>query len=111
MKYKPLYIMAFCVLVVPSLVRANEVVQWVDENGVTHFSDAKYVPAGQGDVVRINPANSMDSVDTAVLSKRTVRSGPRLTVLEQKHVSNPRGFRGFAGRTSAKSSRHHNFRR
>ena len=92
--HKLLFSMGLCALLFSSIASAEDVVKWVDEQGITHFSNAQFAPAGRASEVNLHPANAMDVPDTSSLGQAGRTSG-RVAVLKRTHVSNPRGFRGF----------------
>ena len=94
-----LFLLALCAPIFASSSFANEVVKWVDENGVTHFGNAQFAPPGSGQAVTIEHANAMDAPDVGILSRRESRSRPNVTVLERSKMQNPRGWRGFNRRS------------
>ncbi len=96
---------ALCMPFFASLSLANEVVKWVDENGVTHFGNAQFAPPGSGEAVRIEHANGMDVPDVGVLNNRPKRNRINATVLQRPKLENPRGWRGFNGRSRGQRSR------
>ena len=77
---------------------ATDVVTWTDADGVTHFGNAQFAPAGKGARVDMQPANGMDVPDASSVKNR-VTGQPNITVLDRKVVKNPRGFRGFSKRS------------
>ena len=89
------------------MVSADDVVKWVDEQGITHFGNAQFAPAGTASTVKLHPANAMDATDTRILGHVRQASGGRVAVLKRSHVSNPRGFRGFTNRASGKQQSPH----
>ena len=89
-----------------SVTFADEVVTWTDANGVTHFGNAQFAPAGKGQAVDIKPANAMDAPDTSKVRGSRHNQGPSVVTLDRPLVKNPRGFRGF----NARSKRGTNYR-
>ncbi len=85
-------------------VHADEIVRWVDSDGVTHFGNPQFAPAGTAQPVEVQPANGMDA--PAVRSSRNQTSDrARFTFVDRKYVKNPRGFRGYEGRPSRHQGR------
>jgi len=76
---KSLITIGFCSLMSANIALANDVVTWQDDNGVTHFGNAQFAPAGQGDEVRLQPANAMQVPGPIWLcfKRRKVVAGPR----------------------------------
>lgn len=94
--------LAFCTLFVASAVAANDVVKWVDADGVTHFGNAQFAPPGTAEAVELHPANGMDVPEVpAVESPKRFQT----VVLKRKKRTNPRGFRGYYGRSPVTTSR------
>jgi len=102
---KSLITIGFCSLMSANIALANDVVTWQDDNGVTHFGNAQFAPAGQGDEVRLQPANAMQVPDLAVLQTSQSSRGPAVMTLDRPVVQNPRGFRGYQRRAKSTSRR------
>lgn len=79
-------------------VSADEVVRWVDEDGVTHFGNAQFAPSGEGEPVKLPPANGMDVPDTRGLKRRDAPTRMNMFVLDRPKFDNPRGWRGHDNR-------------
>ena len=78
---------------------AGQVVRWVDENGVTQFTDPKFAP--NAEVVEIAKANGMDVPQQV----KQVRSrGGSFVKINKAAKKNKRGWRGYEGRSTAYSS-------
>ncbi len=92
---KLLFTVILCVILVPSFASADEVVKWVDENGVTHFGNPQFAPSGQGRVVEVPPANAMDVPDTTTLGRQAAAKNMNMVVLDRPTMENPRGWRGY----------------
>ena len=90
---KLLYLMAFGALISASSAAADEIVRWVDENGVTHFGNAQFAPQGEGERVEVQRANGMDAPNLEILN-RTPQRRQQMNgvVMERTHTKNPRGF-------------------
>lgn len=58
---------------------AAQVYKWVDENGVTHFSDEK-PSSGQAEELKLEPVNSIDSVSYDWVKKPELSTGSRVTM-------------------------------
>ena len=99
---KYMFALAISVAFLPSMAIADEVVRWVDENGVTHFGNPQFAPAGEGQAVRVAPANGMDVPDTGVLGRQSASKNMNMTVLERPTMENPRGWRGYSARPQRK---------
>ena len=102
---KLLFAMALCAPVISSTAAADEVVKWVDEDGITHFGNAQFAPSGAGEMVNIKPANGMDPTDLSILQARKSSRPMNMTTLNRPVLENPRGFRGFHSRSRNNNSR------
>ncbi len=71
---------------------AQDIARWVDEQGVTHFGNPQFAPAGMQDVtlVEVQPANGMAVPVAPPVQKR----GARYVVLKKKGKVNPNGWTG-----------------
>ena len=98
MSRRLLFLLALCAPVYAASSFAGEISKWVDENGVTHFGNAQFAPAGGGETVAIEPANGMDVPDMAILKKREQSRSVNVRVLQRGKMKNPRGWRGHDGR-------------
>ncbi len=92
---KLLYLMAFGALWLTSSAAADEIVRWVDENGVTHFGNAQFAPQGAGERVEIQDANGMDVPNLNILNRTPEHRELNGVVVERAHIKNPRGWRGY----------------
>ncbi|MDH3641218.1 MAG: DUF4124 domain-containing protein [Gammaproteobacteria bacterium] len=82
---------------------AGEIVRWVDENGITQFTDPQ-LAAAPATTVEVQPANAMD-VPTAAPARTTGR--PAFTKISKPPKKNKRGWQGY--QTNRKRNR--NWRR
>jgi hypothetical protein len=74
-------------------VAAATVARWVDENGVTHFSDTGFAPA-TAQAVDVQPTNRMDApVVAAPSSTAGGNSGPTFTKISLPPKQNKKGWR------------------
>ena len=96
---KLLFAMTLCVPLFVSTTAVAEVVKWVDKDGVTHFGNAQFAPAGRGEVVDIAPANGMVATDQSILKKRAPNRQMNVTTIKRHKVENPRGWRGHYSRS------------
>jgi hypothetical protein len=73
---------------------AEEIVRWVDAEGVTHFSDPHLAaaPAKVVEIVEVQPTNGM-AVPTPLPS--SVDGRPSFTKLSMPESKNKRGWRGY----------------
>jgi hypothetical protein len=101
MARKLLLILALCLYFFSSAVSAADVVKWVDAAGRTHFGNAQFAPAGAGVAVPLHPANGMHAPDLSILTSRRASKGPMVIMLSRSLITNPRGWRGFSGRSGS----------
>ena len=73
------------------LAAAGEIVRWVDENGVTQFTDPQ-LAAAPATSVDVQPANGMAVPQGAPASTAT---GPSFTRISKPPKKNKRGWRGY----------------
>ena len=89
-----------CIAIWSHSAAATEIVRWVDESGVTQFTDRQFSP-GPATVVEVQPANGM-AVPTGGLTRK---SGPkpvaRIGIAPKK---NKGGWRGYSSRGTGRSS-------
>lgn len=78
---------------------AGEIVRWVDENGVTQFTDPQ-LAAAPATTVDVQPANAMVVPTGAPTSTAT---GPSFTRISKPPKKNKRGWRGYP---TKRNSRH-----
>ena len=104
---KLLIALALCASSMSTLSFADEVVRWVDEDGVTHFGNAQFAPAGSGEKITLANANAMDVPDLGILHRSNARKPMKVTMLERTKMKNPRGWRGYNRRSSAGDRRGH----
>ncbi len=95
MSRKLLYFMTFVTLTSAGSVAADEIVKWVDENGVTHFGNAQFAPQGAGERVEVHNANGMDAPNLNILDRAPEHREMNGVVVERAQVKNPRGWRGY----------------
>jgi hypothetical protein len=91
-----------CVAVWSHSAAATEIVRWVDESGVTQFTDRQFSP-GPATVVDVNPANGM-AVPTGAPTRK---SGPKpVARIGIPPKQNKRGWRGrgYSSRGAGHSS-------
>ena len=100
---KLLIALVLCAPVYAQQSIAGEVVKWVDEDGVTHFGNAQFAPAGGGEAVKIERANGMAVPKLGILNKQEKRTRMNVTVLERSDLENPRGWRGHHSRARTRS--------
>ena len=84
--------LALCLMAVVGTAHAannDQVVSWVDSDGVTHFGDPSFAPSGATEVA-VAPANGMD-VPTVVPGNNS--RGAVWTVIEQAPKQNKVGWR------------------
>lgn len=70
---------------------AGDVVTWVDDEGVTHFGNARLAPT-TARRIEIAPANGMDK--PTVPASRTTTNGPAMILIERKANRETIGWRG-----------------
>jgi len=73
-------------------VCADDIVTWVDGDGVTHFTNARLAP-GDAERVEVAPANGM-AVPEEVPSSRSSGRGPTAVIIEKPANRETIGFRG-----------------
>jgi len=73
-------------------VCADDIVTWVDADGVTHFTNARLAP-GDAEPVTVAPANGM-AVPEGASAPRTRGRGPTAVILEKPANRETIGFRG-----------------
>ena len=76
------------------------VVRWVDENGITQFTDASFAPTAE--VVKIPKANGMDVPKSTPAS---TASRPNFVKISKAPKKNKRGWRGHQGRSHRSTRR------
>ena len=79
-----------CVVAWVTAATGKEVRMWVDENGVTHFTDEQFAPH-EAEAVELKKANGMDVPDTSVLDDG---SGAANVVKLGQRADQRRGWRG-----------------
>ncbi|MCZ6460202.1 MAG: DUF4124 domain-containing protein [Gammaproteobacteria bacterium] len=57
---KYLYLVATIGITFAGSAAAGGIARWVDENGVTHFGNPQFAPAGEGSLIEIAAINIMD---------------------------------------------------
>ena len=57
---KHLYLVAIIGITSAGSVAAGGIAHWVDENGVTHFGNPQFAPAGEGVLIEVTATNIMD---------------------------------------------------
>jgi hypothetical protein len=72
---------------------SDEVLKWVDANGVTHFGDRVTAPDGGARIIEVQQANGMVAPDTSVLNRKQAMA--QTLTLERASVTNKRGWRGY----------------
>ena len=78
--------------------KAGQVVRWVDENGITQFTDPSFAPTAE--VVQIPRTNGMD-VPKDISGDRSAR--PNFVKIAKAPKKNKRGWRGHEGRRGSNS--------
>jgi len=73
-------------------VCADDIVTWVDADGVTHFTNARLAP-GDAEPVAVAPANGM-AVPEDVPGARARSRGPTAGIIEKPSNRETIGFRG-----------------
>ena len=111
MTRKLLLALALCFSIFSSAVSAADIVKWVDASGRTHFGNAQFAPAGAGMAVAVHPANGMNVPDLAILTPTRVTNAPKVIMLTRPLTKNPRGWRGFGGRSGPHRSGSRSHRR
>ncbi|MCZ6711706.1 MAG: DUF4124 domain-containing protein [Gammaproteobacteria bacterium] len=89
-----------CVAAWTHSAAASEIVRWVDDAGVTQFTDGQFSP-GPATVVQVQPANGM-VVPTGAPTRRS--GPPAITRIGIAPKKNKRGWRGYSNRGSSRSS-------
>ena len=89
-------------LLTASSASADDIVRWVDAEGVTHFGNRMFAPP-EHSTVTVEPTNGM--VPAYYNSQQPRRNGPAVVNLSRPRVENQRGFRGYASRPRRGSSR------
>ncbi len=74
---------------------AAEVVRWVDENGVTHFSE-RYLAEAPATEVKVSKTNGMDVPDTSALPSRS--NGATFRKISKAGKKNKDGWTGYQRR-------------
>ena len=92
---KLLNLMAVVALMSAGTAAADEIVKWVDDNGVTHFGNAQFAPQGEGERVEVHNANGMDAPSLRILNRAPEYRELNGVVVERAHIKNPRGWRGY----------------
>ena len=105
MSHKLLLLLALCLPVLSSAAVDGEVVEWLDAQGVRHFANAQFAPAGKGRAVVLHPTNGMDVPDTRILNRVPARKMMNIVKIDSRPKSNPRGWRGYRGRRDGASAR------
>jgi hypothetical protein len=77
-----------------------DIVRWVDENGITQFTDASFAPTAEA--VKIPKANRMDVPKVASAS---AAARPKFVKISKAPKKNKRGWRGHEGRSRASRRR------
>jgi hypothetical protein len=80
---------------------AGEIVRWVDENGVTQFTDPQ-LAAAPATSVDVQPANGMIVPQGAPASTAT---GPSFTKISKPPKKNKRGWHGYQRNRSSRYRR------
>jgi len=73
------------------VAQADEIVRWVDADGVTHFSDP-HLAAAPAAVVEVQPANGMA---VPMVTAKPSSTRPAFTKLSKPEKKNKRGWRGY----------------
>ena len=94
-------VLALALLVACGSASADEIVRWVDENGVTHFSNPHLAQSEAATRVNVAPANGMAVARYSEASRST---GPSVSVIPRHRVENKRGFRGYDRRPKSNRS-------
>ena len=95
---KLLILLACSTLFVTGSAAADEVVKWVDADGVTHFGNAQFAPREGAERVDLKEANGMDAPNLMILERAPEYRQLNGVVVERAHVKNPRGWRGYFNR-------------
>jgi hypothetical protein len=84
--------LTLCLMAVIGAAHANDnnIVRWVDDQGVTHFGDARIGPA-EATEVQVAATNGMDKPSGVASSSK--RNGPVWTVIDQAPKQNKNGWR------------------
>lgn len=86
--------LAVCITILvlsgPAAFAAESISRWVDENGVTHFSNGQFAPAN-AEQITVDAANGMDV--PAVVPSARQSSGPTWSKISMPPKQNPRGWR------------------
>jgi len=85
--------LALLLLSLSSLSLAGDVVRWVDQDGIVHFTDPSYAP--HAEVVNIPRANGMDVPQGGAPKSQT---RPKFIKIAKAPKRNKRGWRGHRGR-------------
>ena len=76
-----------------SALADERIVRWVDADGITHFSDGQFAPAGAARV-EIKPTNQMDApVYTSHSRSQPKGRGPSVSVISLAPKQNVKGWR------------------
>jgi len=97
------------VLAQPVAFAGESVSRWVDENGVTHFSNGQFAPANAEEIT-VGAANGMDVPAVAPSARQS--SGPTWSKISMPAKQNPKGWRPrresiYTGRRHQPSNRNH----
>ncbi len=99
---KYLYLVATIGITFAGSAAAGGIARWVDENGVTHFGNPQFAPAGEGSLIEIAAINIMD---VPVASPRaTRRTPPRVVTIERPAKRNKRGWQGYYSSSRSRNS-------
>jgi hypothetical protein len=87
-----------CVAVWSHSAAATEIVRWVDESGVTQFTDRQFSP-GPATVVDVQPANAMAVPTGAPRRKSGPKPVARIGIAPKQNKRGWHGYRRSSGRS------------
>ncbi len=81
---------------------AGGIAYWVDADGVTHYGNPQFAPAGESNLIEVQAANIMDVPIAPPAQNRS----PRFVKIRHEHKHN-KGWRGSRARSPRRRSRSH----